>query len=64
MTLYARLIETPIAAIAAMPALCAMVDETGALVELDFLPSGGPEAAVARAEARGRRAGSRGRRSG
>jgi O-6-methylguanine DNA methyltransferase len=54
MTLYARLIETPIAA---MPKLCAMVDETGALVELDFLPPGGPEAAVARAVERGRRAG-------
>ena len=53
MTLYARLIETPIDA---MPGLCAMVDETGALVELDFLPPGGAEAAVARAEARGRRA--------
>jgi methylated-DNA-[protein]-cysteine S-methyltransferase len=61
MTLYARLIETPIPA---MPMLCAMVDESGALVELDFLPPGGAEAAVARAIERGRRAGRSGKAAG
>lgn len=49
MNLYAHVIETPVAD------LCAMVDEAGALVELDFLPSGGREAAAARAAKRGYR---------
>lgn len=46
MNLYADVLHTPVAD------LCAVVDEEGNLLELDFLPGGDPGAALARAAKR------------
>lgn len=53
MNLYAHVLATPVAD------LCAMVDDAGNLVELDFLPAGGRDAAAARALARSQPRGDR-----